>query len=127
MKNQNYGIHITYERDLKLKELSELLKVVHLSFNDCFREKGIKSRSFNNLAPVVSKVKEGSIVLEILMPVLEELRPILEEITPKLIAKFIEWRLNRIIEKKKNRNYTNCIQVEAGANSTININITNGN
>ena len=110
-----FRFHITYDRSLKLKDLSELLHAMNLSVNDYYRDNGICNRDLDIHAPVVSRIGEGSIWLELLISVLSD-------VTANILAKYI-W--NRIQKKLNVTKENTPISIEVGDNSTVNIHFHN--
>lgn len=117
MNTKNFNIHITYDKNLTLKELSDLLNRVNLSINDYYRDNGISNNTIWQYSPIVNKVGNGSILLNIGVTVLSD-------VTSTLLAEYI---INRITKwrKSKNDNVINNIYIEAGDNNVINIHIAN--
>lgn len=111
-----FNIHITYQENIKLKELADLLNTVDLSVNDYYRDSGICNNKLNQFSTVVSKVQNGSIWLEIIISVFSG-------VTSAVLAEYMLQRMRKNKEKcDDNEGY---IRIEAGDNNTINIHIDN--
>ena len=120
MENQNFGVHITYDQKITLKELSEVLNLINLSINDYYREKGINNFQIGRLAPSVTGVKEGSIFFDIVIPVIETICS--EAITVETIMAHILNRLNRPKQEKSRQTHI-YVTFNIGKGNTININV----
>ena len=113
MEKKNLGIHITYNEALTLKELSELLHLINLSVNDYYRDNGVSNQYIANFSPTIEKVKEGSIIFELLFPEFFD-------ITAQIIAEYIIPRLRTMWNNEKNREQNRDIKIEAN-NNTVQI------
>ena len=96
MEEKNFSIHIENDTNLTLKELIETLSILNLSINDYYRDNGVSNYSIADFSPSIKKVKEGSVFLEIAIPVFTS-------ITSTLLAEYIKSRF----EKKKGKNNNN--------------------
>ena len=121
------NLHITYERDLTLKELSEIISLLNSAINDFNRENGITSNIIlgKEYASTISCVKSGSIVLEIVAN-------IAISVACGVFANYIYDRVKTVGCKKGKKEeiqdfkYPINIAVN-GDNNTITINVENGN
>lgn len=119
-------IHITYDKELTLKELSEVILSVQQALNTINRESGIKNNAIlgREYASIVSGVESGSIVLAVVLN-------IAIPVACSLVANCIYDRVKSIGVggKKKDETakgkYPIAVSVEGDSNS-INIHIQNG-
>ncbi|MBQ5951560.1 MAG: hypothetical protein IJL66_05415 [Lachnospiraceae bacterium] len=82
-------LHIKYEKDYSLKELTDALDAVNKAINDINRDNGIGNKSIGKkYAAKVSRVESGSIVLFIVTN-------IVVPITLSVLANYIYDRLKR--------------------------------
>ena len=114
MEEKNFGIHIENDTNLTLKELLETLSVLNLSINDYYRDNGVSNYSIADLSPSIKKVKEGSVFLEIAIP-------IFTAITSTLLAEYIKSRFEK--KKDKNNNEAPIVNVYIAENNQGQINI----
>ena len=70
-------IHITYNENLCLAELNNIIDVINKSFNDINREYASCTRELKKLNPIVLGVNQGSIIFELLVKTLMNNIPIL--------------------------------------------------
>ncbi len=119
MNTTNYKFHITYDVNMTLKELSDLLCAINLSINDYYRDNGVGNAKISLYAPVVNEVDKGSIVLDLAVSVFSGL-------TSTLLTEYILNRIKNVrkfnVERTKDLNN---VRVECGNNNTINIHISN--
>ena len=83
--------HIAYDKQLTLKELSEVLDLVNKAINDSNREHGVKNNGIlgKQYAPEVMAVNQGSVILNLLVYVVAP-------ITTSVIGSFIYDRLTTL-------------------------------
>ena len=115
MEEKNFSIHIENDSNLTLKELLETLSVLNLSINDYYRDNGVSNYSIADLSPSIKKVKEGSVFLEIAIPVFTA-------ITSTLLAEYIKSRFEKKKEKNNN-NEASIVNVYIAENNQGQINI----
>lgn len=117
MNTENFKFHITYNTNMTLKELSELLANINVAINNYYRDNGIRNNTVSSYAPIVNKVDNGSILLDIAIAVFSGL-------TATLLAEFIMDRIRKLqkSEKKNDKNLNN-VCIVAGDDNTINIHI----
>lgn len=109
----SFQIHISYQENIKLKELADLLNTVDLSVNDYYRDCGISNSELSRCAAVVDRVESGSILLGIIVEVVAGA-------TAALLAEYI---LRRIGNGRRDRD----LHIQVGDNSKVNIFIDNEN
>ena len=112
---QHENILFGKSKNLTLKELSELLNRVNLSIYDYYRYNGINNNEIASYAPIVNKVDNGSIIVEIVIAVFSELTAIL----------FVEYLKNRFTKQNKKKDDNAIINVNIEAGNVINIYIAN--
>lgn len=100
---------------MTLKELSELLYTINLSINDYYRDNGINNNAIALHSPIVNKVSNGSIIVDIAIAVFSN-------VTSILLTEYITHRMTKL-RKTKNDNDVNNVCIKAGDNNTINIHI----
>ena len=125
MEKRNFGIHITYGRNLTLKELSEVLNLINLSVNDYYRDNGINNFEIGRYAPSINGVKEGSIFFDIVIPIFETVCS--EAITVETVVQYILSRLNKMETKKGHSPINLYFNINIGTNNTINMNVNDKN
>lgn len=116
-------LHITYDTDLTLMELSDIISLVNQGINDINRDNGVSSnlKIGKEYPSTVSAVHSGSIVLEIVTNFVIPL-------TVSLLANYIYNQLKKNGAKGKRGKagkYPVSISV-AGENNNVNIHIHNG-
>lgn len=124
MENKKIEIHITYDNDLTLKELLEILNLFNLSINDCYRERGLNNFQIRKCATLVNTVKEGSIWVELGLPVLEFVGEIVKDIAPEMIAACFMYRCNKKKESNEKSSLFSSFNINININ-IINLNISN--
>lgn len=113
-------LHVTYNNNLTLKELSEVLNLTNKAINDVNREKGINNVIIGReYAPEVSGIESGSIILYI----------VLQFVTPVALSVLASFIYDRLTTNKKKDNkqlsedyYPISINVN-GSNNSIDIHI----
>lgn len=118
----NVRIHLSYEDELTLKELSELLDLINKSINDFNRSNGVNnnSRIGKEYSTQVKSVESGSIVVNLLLNV----------VSPVLLSVLANYIYDRIktLGKGKGSNtvlkYPITINVN-GDNNELNVLIDN--
>lgn len=113
---ENFNIHITYNENIKLKDLSDLLNTINLSVNDYHRDNGVRNNELKKYAAVVNKVENGSIWLEIAIPVFKNL-------TADVLTEYVLPRLKKSSNSTKHVDTRdNCtMNVYVGDNCTVNV------
>lgn len=93
--------HITYDENLTLKDLEDLLKLIRMSNNDIFQEMGI-SRAEGNDLQRIAKIEPGSI--EMVMDMIREIAEFAGDVAPMVSAiKFVRESAQSIADKIKLR------------------------
>ena len=114
MEEKNFSIHIENDTNLTLKELIETLSILNLSINDYYRDNGVSNYSIADFSPSIKKVKEGSVFLELAIPVFTA-------ITSTLLVEYIKFRFEK--KKEKNSNEASIVNVYIAENNQGQINI----
>lgn len=93
--NDQVRIHITYDEDLNLGDLSETLDLINKAVNDVNRENGASNRKIGKeYSSKVSSVESGSIVLNVVLLVVVP-------IAVNMLSNAIYDRLKTLKQKKK--------------------------
>lgn len=117
-------VHITYEKSLTLKELSETLDLINKSINDFNRDNGVTNngRLGKKYASEVESVEAGSIIINLLVNVIAP-------VALSVLANYIYDRVKQIgVNKKtnnKNTKYPVCITANGGEGNEVSIHIYN--
>ncbi len=97
-KTSEVTLHFTYDKNLTLKELTEVLDMINKAINDFNRDNGIKSGNTlsKRYAAEVAGIKEGSLIIELLVS-------FAAGITTSVLGNYIFERLKKWGSKKKER------------------------
>lgn len=114
MEEKIFSIHIENEHNLTLKELVETLTVLNLSINDYYRDNGVTNHNVTDLSPLIQKVKEGSVLIDIVIPAITT-------ITSAIIVEYIKSRFEK--KKEKRNNDSTIVNVYVADNNQGQINI----
>ena len=80
IKRQGVTIHITYTNELTLCEIEESLSILNTAFSTFYEKEGIPLSSSNKASPKVVGIYEGSLVVDIIVPVVCAMLPIVYDI-----------------------------------------------
>lgn len=122
--------HITYDKNLTLKDLEDLISLIRISTNNALQEMGV-SRAKANELQIIEKIEPGSI--EIVMDTIQEVLAIVGDATPVIglasgIVDFIRNRIesrrermerNPKEDKKVYEKYEVTAEVEKRSNPTV--------
>lgn len=92
---EHISLHITYDRNLTLKELVNVVDATNKAINDVNRANGISNQIIGkNYTPVLFNVKSGSIVLEVVVP-------LVATVPLSVLGNFIYDRLKDALDGRK--------------------------
>lgn len=117
-------VHITYDKSLTLKELSETLDLINKSINDFNRDNGVTNNGKlgKNYASEVESVEAGSIIVNLMVNVIAP-------VALSVLANYIYDRVKQIGVNKKPNNesvkYPVDITVNSSAGNEVSIHIYN--
>lgn len=91
---EKYVIHLTYDEDLNLSCLNNVLDAISKGFNDINREFGKKGNNeINKYNPVISGIREGSLIIDLIVS-------FVVSVGGGIVSNYIYNRLSKLKEKK---------------------------
>jgi hypothetical protein len=94
IKNQVVTIHISYTKEMTLCEIEESLHILNMAFAIFYEKEGIPLSSSNVASPKVVGISNGSLVVDIIVPVACAMLPIVYDMIKTAYSNHKQYTVN---------------------------------